>query len=124
MMVSVWRSRILCMPDVRRQGSTRGAAAGAFKIDANRAMAAGLPDPRVGTYDQQAAATWAYIQKFKPGAAAAIVSGDYTTATRLLNNFWVSLPGSGQQQQAASRYTEWNNVLQGKSTYNIPLING
>ena len=111
----------------RTAAGTEAGNTGYFRMnqdDANRAMAAGLPDPRVGTYDQQAAATWAYIQKFKPGAAAAIVSGDYTTATRLLNNFWVSLPGSGQQQQAASRYTEWNNVLQGKSTYNIPLING
>ena len=88
--------------------------------DATRAINAGLPDPRVGTYEQQAAATWQYIQMFKPQAAAAIESGDFNTATNELNNFWVSLPGGSQATQLPSRYTEFTGILQGQSTkYNV-----
>ena len=88
--------------------------------DATRAINAGLPDPRVGTYEEQAAATWQYIQRFKPEAAAAIESGDFNTATNKLNNFWVSLSGGSQATQLPSRYTEFTGILQGQSTkYNI-----
>ena len=87
--------------------------------DADRAKKAGLPDPRQGTYAQQQQATWQYIQKFKPAAAAAIEKGDFKTATNQLNNFWVSLPGGSQATQRSDRYQEFNKILQGNSKYNI-----
>lgn len=79
---------------------------------AKDAMAAGIPDPRVGTYEQQEAATMAFIRKFEPKAAAALDRGDTATAAALLRERWPSLPG-GQQQQSAERYRNWNNIQQG-----------
>jgi hypothetical protein len=77
--------------------------------DAAWAKAHGLPDPRFGTYDQQAAANFAYMQKY-PGAQEAIKRGDFATASRILSKNWVGLPG-GSQPQSPARMREWQRIL-------------
>jgi hypothetical protein len=92
-----------------------GSAKGIFQFTdatARDAVNAGIPDPRVGTYEQQAAATMAFIKKFEPRAAAAIEKGDMAGASAMLRERWPSLPG-GRQQQGADRYKRWNDILQG-----------
>ena len=84
-----------------------------IKGTAERATKAGLPDPRAGGYEQQSAATQAYIQKFHPDAAQAIEAGDYKKATGLLKGEWPSLPG-GSQMQGKERYNTWNQILSGQ----------
>jgi hypothetical protein len=79
---------------------------------AARAKAAGLPDPRVGSYAQQATATMKYIRRFHPAAALAIDRGDYASAIADLRGEWPSLPG-GSQPQSASRYATFARELQG-----------
>lgn len=99
-------------------GNSGSSAKGYFQfINGTAAMAvkAGLPDPRAGGYDQQAAATRAYIKRFHPDAAAAIESGDNRKAATILNGEWPSLPG-GSQQQNPNRYTQWSNILNGGSS--------
>ena len=105
-----WRS-ISCCTRESEAGNT-----GFFRMnasDAARARAAGLADPRYGSFQQQAAANWGYIQRFFPTAAEAIKRGDFMGAARQLGKFWVSMPGSGQQQQSAARYQRWWNILTG-----------
>ena len=79
---------------------------------AAKARAAGLADPRIGSWDQQASATMDYIKHFYPEAAAAIESGDFKKATGMLRGEWPSLPG-GSQPQSASRYRTWADELMG-----------
>jgi hypothetical protein len=79
---------------------------------AQKAMGAGIADPREGTYDQQAAATWAYIKRFYPKAAEAIERGDFAGAIPMLNKEWPSLPG-GSQQQGAGNYRKFGETLGG-----------
>ena len=96
-------------------GNTTSSARGAFQFTdatARQAIAAGIPDPRVGTYDQQAAATMAFIQKFHPDAARAIAAGDMAKADALLKQRWPSLPG-GSQPQGRSRYEMWDQITHG-----------
>lgn len=76
------------------------------------ARGAGIADPRVGSYDQQATATQQYIRRFHPDAAAAIDRGDYATAITILRSEWPSLPG-GSQPQSASRYATFAEELRG-----------
>ena len=73
---------------------------------------AGLPDPRFGSWMQQATATWAFIQKFHPDAASAIERGDFDAAARILRGRWPSLPG-GAQQQGSQRMGVWHKELMG-----------
>lgn len=99
-------------------GNATSSAKGYFQfINGTAAVAtkAGLPDPRVGDYNQQAAATRAFIQRFHPDAAAAIESGDVGKASTILNGTWPSLPG-GSQPQNANRYTQWSNIVNGGSS--------
>jgi hypothetical protein len=60
--------------------------------------ASGGIDPRDGDYNRSAKATWAWIEKYRPAAAAAIRRGDYDTADRILRPTWPSLPGGSQAQ--------------------------
>src|SRR5215467_14103136 len=99
-------------PSARNPNSS---ATGAFqftKATAEDAIRAGLPDPRVGNYAQQADATRQFIQKFHPDAAAAIEKGDYAAADRILNKRWSSLPG-GVEMQGPGRYATRNSILGG-----------
>lgn len=96
-------------------GNANSSARGYFQFltgTADKATAAGLPDPREGDYGDQAAATRRYIERFYPGAAAAIEKGDYAAAERMLKGEWPSLPG-GSQQQTAARYDEYRRELAG-----------
>jgi len=71
----------------------------AFPAFSSEAIAAsGGIDPRDGDYNRSAKATWAWIQKHRPAAAAAIKRGDYDTADRILTPTWPSLPGGSQAQ--------------------------
>ena len=79
---------------------------------AAKANAAGISDPRFGSYQQQSAATRQYIEKFYPQAAAAIERGDFKSAIGALNQEWPSLPG-GSQPQSASRYQTFAAELSG-----------
>lgn len=79
---------------------------------AAKAVAAGISDPRSGSYDQQADSTMRYIKKFYPEAASAIDRGDFGAASVILRGEWPSLPG-GSQQQSAQRYQTWQKELQG-----------
>jgi hypothetical protein len=93
-------------------------ATGAFQFIDSTARGAerqGLPNPQRGTYQEQSAATWAWIQRNKPEAARAIERGDFATADRILNRTWTSLPG-GAEMQNARRYEERNKILQGGGT--------
>ncbi len=102
--------------DPRQASGSEAGNTGFFRMnaaDAAKARAAGLPDPRYGSFGQQAAANWDYIQRFFPIAAEAIKRGDFMGAARQLGKFWVSMPGSGQQQQSAARYQRWWNILTG-----------
>ena len=99
--------------DPRQASGTEAGNTGYFrfnKSDAARAAKAGLPDPRVGSYEEQSAATAQYIDKFFPKAAAAIRSGNFAEAHRSLNKFWVSLPG-GKQPQSPERYAQHASML-------------
>ena len=92
---------------------SEGGNTGFFRQNANDAawaIAHGLPDPRVGTYQQQADANFAYMQKY-PGAQEAIRRGDFKEAARLLHKNWVGLPG-GSQPQSAARMREWLRILE------------
>jgi hypothetical protein len=96
--------------------SEQSSAKGYFQfIDgtAKKATDAGLPNPQRGNYAQQADATKQYIQRFYPEAAAAIESGDYSTAVSHLRGEWPSLPG-GSQQQGTNQYRLWNSILSGE----------
>lgn len=93
--------------------SRESSAKGYFQfIDgtARKALAAGLPNPQVGSYQQQADATRAYIEHFYPRAAQAISQGDFPSAVPLLRSEWPSLPG-GSQAQSADQYSQWNRIL-------------
>jgi len=71
----------------------------AFPPFAREAIAAsGGIDPRDADYNRSAKASWAWIQKHRPEAAAAIKRGDYETADRILRPTWPSLPGGSQAQ--------------------------
>jgi hypothetical protein len=103
--------------DPRQAAGSEAGNTGFFRMnaaDAAKARAAGLPDPRYGSFGQQAAANWGYLQRFFPTAAEAIKRGDFLAAARQLGKFWVSMPGSGQQQQGAARYQRWWNILSGR----------
>jgi hypothetical protein len=103
--------------DPRQAAGSEAGNTGFFRMNASnaaRARAAGLPDPRYGSFGQQAAANWGYIQRFFPTAAEAIKRGDFMGAARQLGKFWVSMPGSGQQPQSAMRYQRWWNILTGR----------
>lgn len=102
---------------IQNTGNANSSAHGYFQFlagTADKAVKAGLPDPRIGSYDQQAAATQAYIQKFYPDAARAIEGGQYGEAAKLLNKEWPSLPG-GSQPQDFGRYLQWSGMLGGKT---------
>jgi hypothetical protein len=60
--------------------------------------ASGGISPRDPDYKRSAKATWAWIEKHRPQAAAAIKRGDYETADRILRVTWPSLPGGSQAQ--------------------------
>ena len=62
------------------------------------ATAASGLNSRSGNYGESAKATWAWIQKHRPDAAAAIKRGDYQAADRILRPTWPSLPGGDQAQ--------------------------
>ena len=102
--------------DHRTDATTSGSSArGAFQFTSatrQQAMDAGLGDPWAGNYDQQAAVTAAFIERFHPDAAAAIKRGDFAAAAMMLNKRWPSLPG-GSQPQSASRYQTFGKELQG-----------
>jgi hypothetical protein len=101
--------------DQRNIGNRTSSAQGYFQFlngTAKKATAAGLPDPRIGNWSQQADATMQYIKKFYPQAAAAINSGDFVNATMMLRGEWPSLPG-GIQSQSEKRYRTWADVLHG-----------
>jgi hypothetical protein len=110
----------------RDVGNSTSSAQGYFQFikgTANLATGAGLQDPRYGTYEQQAAATRAYIQRFHPDAAKAIEAGEYDKASTILKGEWPSLPG-GSQQQSADRYQRWGQILRGggSSTTNSTTV--
>ena len=93
--------------------SATSSAKGFFQFvngTAQKAVDAGLPDPRAGKYEDQANATQQYIQHFYPDAASAINNGDFATATKLLRNEWPSLPG-GSQMQSPGQYRRWMSIL-------------
>jgi hypothetical protein len=107
--------------DPRQAAQSEAGNTGFFRqnaADAAQARRAGLADPRIGTYEQQEAANWAYIQKFFPKAAAAIERGDHATAARMLSGHWVGLPG-GSQPQNAARMAEWRRILQTASPRSV-----
>jgi len=60
--------------------------------------ASGGLNSRSGNYGESAKATWAWIQKHRPEAAAAIKRGNYAEADRILRPTWPSLPGGSQAQ--------------------------
>jgi hypothetical protein len=60
--------------------------------------ASGGLNSRSGNYGESAKATWAWIQKHRPAAAAAIQAGRYAEADRILRPTWPSLPGGDQAQ--------------------------
>ena len=100
--------------DYRNEGNPTSSAQGYFQFlrgTAADAKRMGIPDPRFGSYAQQAAATKAYIEKTHPAAAAAIARGDYAGASRMLRGVWPSLPG-GSQAQNSRRYQTWAQILQ------------
>ena len=72
-------------------------AFGPFNQEATQAS--GIPmGARNPNYELAAKATWAWIQRFNPKAAQAVIRGDYSRADRLLRNTWPSLPGGSQAQ--------------------------
>jgi hypothetical protein len=96
-------------------GNAGSTAQGFFQFlrgTAARARSAGIADPRFGNYANQADRTKRYIEKFYPGAAAAIEKGDFKSASAALNKEWPSLPG-GSQPQSAARYSTFAQELQG-----------
>lgn len=93
-----------------------------IKGTAKVATDAGIADPRFGSYDQQAAATQAYIKRFYPDAARAIESGDYGKAGVMLKGEWPSLPG-GSQPQKRHRYESYSQILQGGGPSGGPTQN-
>jgi uncharacterized protein (TIGR02594 family) len=98
--------------DPRIAARSEGGNTGFFRQNANDAAwakAHGLADPRVGTYEEQADANFAYMKKY-PGAQEAIRRGDFKEAARLLHKNWVGLPG-GSQPQSAARMREWSRIL-------------
>lgn len=99
---------------------------GFFKFnqnDADTAAKNGLPDPRQGTLLDQSKATKLWIEKFRPEAAAAISSGNFSAANSNLNNFFGSLPGNTNpnNQQSAERKAELLKIQEGTSKYNGQL---
>lgn len=98
--------------------SDQGARTGGYNVfqftehEATRAMRAGLPDPRVGSYSQQSAVAAQFLAKFYPDALAAIQRGDTAAAVAMLNKEWVSLPG-GNQPQRADRYARFYQMAGG-----------
>jgi hypothetical protein len=71
----------------------------AFPAFSSEAIAAsGGIDPRDADYGRSSKAAWAWIQKHRPQAAAAIKRGDYDAADRILRVTWPSLPGGSQAQ--------------------------
>jgi hypothetical protein len=60
--------------------------------------ASGGLNSRSGNYQESSRAVWAWIQKHRPKAAAAIKAGRYDEADRILRPTWPSLPGGGQAQ--------------------------
>jgi muramidase (phage lysozyme) len=101
--------------DYRNEHSHGSSAKGYFQFlagTAEEAVAHGLPDPRHGSYDEQAEATMKWIMRYHPTAATSIESGAFTTAAYLLKRVWPSLP-EGNQRQAANRYATWNEILEG-----------
>ncbi|MFN9907744.1 MAG: hypothetical protein ACK56F_16725, partial [bacterium] len=71
----------------------------AFPAFSSEAIAAsGGIDPRDPDYNRSAKASWAWIEKHNPRAAAAVKAGRYDEADRLLRNTWPSLPGGSQAQ--------------------------
>lgn len=90
-------SRIRNIPNA--EGSAGRGYFQAFPAFSSEAIAAsGGIDPRDGDYNRSAKATWAWIEKHRPAAAAAIKRGDYATADRILTPTWPSLPGGSQAQ--------------------------
>jgi len=72
-------------------------AFGPFNQEATQAS--GIPmGARNPNYELAARATWAWIQRFNPKAAQAVIRGEYSKADRLLRNTWPSLPGGSQAQ--------------------------
>lgn len=102
--------------DQRDVANPTSSARGFFQFlsgTSKKAISAGLQDPSVGTYQDQAEATRQYIRHFYPAAAAAIERGDFPAATVMLRKEWPSLPG-GSQAQSARRYSEFQRYLQGE----------
>jgi muramidase (phage lysozyme) len=101
--------------DYENEDSDLSTARGYFQFldeTAREAVKAGLPDPRLGTYVEQAAATRKWIEHYHPTAAVAIDQRRFMSAAHMLRNVWPSLPG-GSQPQAASRYETWNQIIKG-----------
>jgi hypothetical protein len=100
----------------QRGGGNDGSTANGYfqflRGTAAKARRAGIRDPRFGNYQNQAAATWEYIQRFYPDAAAAVERGDFTTAAAMLKGEWPSLPG-GQQPQSPARMATYLEELRG-----------
>ena len=111
-------------------GGPGHSASGYFQFQpptAGRATGAGLADPRVGSYGDQAGATMQYIKRFHPEAAAAIDRGEFGPAIASLRGEWPSLPG-GSQPQSAARYGVFAQELRGGgpragSTINVGGVN-
>jgi Phage-related minor tail protein len=104
--------------DQRNVGNATSSAQGYFQFlkgTSQKARAAGLQDPSVGSYQDQASATMAYIRHFYPQAAAAIDKGDYAKAIPMLRGEWPSLPG-GSQPQSMGRYSTFGAMLGGAGT--------
>lgn len=101
--------------DYRDEHSHKSSAKGYFQFlagTADEAVAHGLPDPRHGSYDEQAEATMKWIMHYRPIAAEHIENGEFAGATMSLRHIWPSLP-NGRQHQAAERYVTWNEILKG-----------
>lgn len=101
--------------DHRNVGNASSSAQGYFQFlkgTSQKARAAGLQDPSVGSYQDQASATMSYIRHFYPEAASAIDKGDFGKAIPMLKGEWPSLPG-GSQPQSTSRYSTFGSMLGG-----------
>jgi muramidase (phage lysozyme) len=99
----------------RNVGNASSSAQGYFQFlkgTSQKARAAGLQDPSVGSYQDQASATMSYIRHFYPEAASAIDKGDFGKAIPMLKGEWPSLPG-GSQPQSTSRYSTFGSMLGG-----------
>lgn len=105
--------------------SSEAGNTGYFKFnqaDADKAARAGLPDPRKGSLQEQAASTQKYIEHFFPKAAENINKGNFDDAHKELSKFWVSLPGGSQSGQSPSRVSEYQRILDGKGADKVNKV--